>query len=166
MFAREICYIAFMQPIARRLIVVAAVLLSGAAAGVALGDFAAGSRDSYLPGVDAAMGLAAGFVAPADSVSADPVRPALSGPSSYSCEGCDAKLHNEMLLEDGAFADSEPLPPYQPVEAALPQPPLARPAVAPAVPVQVPAITLPVLKSAATARSTPEPATVPGGLGD
>ncbi|OJY68117.1 MAG: hypothetical protein BGP16_14710 [Sphingobium sp. 66-54] len=154
-FARKICYIAGMQPIARRLIVVGAVILCGAGAGVALGDFVAGPGGSRLPGMEEAMGLAGGLasdlVTPADPAAADASFAARSGPASYSCEGCDAKLHNEVALDDGAFADVEPLPPYQPEQAALVSPVAPAPAAAPRV--QVPAITLPIVGTAAGSAS-------------
>jgi len=143
-FAREICYIAGMQPIARRLIVVGAVILCGAGAGIALGDFAAGPGERRLPGVEEAMGLASDLVTPDEPAAAHASFAAGSAPASYSCEGCDAKLHNEAALDDGMLADVEPLPPYRPEQAALVQ--SAVPVPVPAAPprVQVPAITLPV----------------------
>lgn len=154
-FARKICYIAGMQPIARRLIVVGAVILCGAGAGVALGDFAAGPGESRLPGMEEAMGLATDLVAPDDPATADASFAARSGPTSYSCEGCDAKLHNEMALDDSAFADVEPLPPYRPEQAALVQPVAPVPVATPRLP--VPAITLPVAGTAPAATSgTPD----------
>lgn len=162
-FARKICYIAGMQPIARRLIVVGAVILCGAGAGVALGDFAAGPGESRLPGMEEAMGLAGGLAsdlgAPAEPAAADASFAARPGPASYSCEGCDAKLHNEAALDDDAFADVEPLPPYRPEKAVLAQPVVPAPAAAPRV--QVPAITLPVVGAGPSSSSGPPDALPP-----
>lgn len=152
-YARKICYIAGMEPLTRRLTVVGAVILCGAVAGVALGDFAAGPGGGRLPDVQAALGLATEPATP-EAPEADTVLAARSGPASYHCEGCDAGLHNEVTLEDGAFPEVEPLPPYQPETS---QPAAAAPVTAPRV--QVPSITLPVLEPGSAIAQPQPPAT-------
>ncbi|HWJ70491.1 MAG TPA: hypothetical protein VNS79_10640 [Sphingobium sp.] len=132
-----------MQHIVRRLIVIGAVVMSGAAAGVALGDFVARPGPGRPPDVAAAPAPAARFDDPLDPVvAAAPVRAASVGPSSYSCEGCDARLHEDEVAGEAAFADVEPLPAYRPQEDVVPErPPVRQAAVTPRV--QVPGITLP-----------------------
>jgi len=144
-----------MQPIARRLIVVSAVILCGAAVGVALGDFAARPGESRLTGVTDVVGRASDLVLPSEPAAAEPPLAVRAGPNSYHCEGCDAKLPGETALEESALADIAPLPPYQPEQVALP-PPIPPPAPR----VQVPAIILPGV-GGGTARPTSPPSMPP-----
>ncbi len=134
-----------MKVIARRLTVIGAVALSGAAAGVALGDFVARpgmSRPSAMDMTTEAAG--ARFDDPLDPVAlARPARAAPVGPSSYSCEGCDARLHDDMMADDAiSFADVEPLPAYRPEEGMVPELPLQQEAAVTGPRVQVPSIML------------------------
>jgi len=151
-----------MQPITRRLIVVSAVILCGAAVGVALGDFAARPGESRLTGVSDVVGQASDLVLPSEPAVAEPSLAIRAGPNSYHCEGCDAKLPGETALEESALADIAPLPPYQPEQVALP-PPIPPP---PAPRVQVPAIILPGVGGGAARPTSPPSATpvAPEGL--
>lgn len=111
-----------MQTAMRRLIVIIAIAAIGSGAGLALGSFVAGdSRPSGAEELEAysrsiAMGNESG-------PSADLARTgftAQSGPSSYVCDGCDARLYDDVVSDPADMAaDLAPLPPYR-AEEALP----------------------------------------------
>lgn len=129
-----------MRIIARQLIVIAAIVLSGGGAGIALGDFAAQPGPSRSSGVDESSMPAPGFD---DPLSQDVAAPSASltpaGPTSYSCEGCDAGRHGDIVAEDAA--DGAPLSPYRPEEGIVPEQPVHQAAAPPRL--AVPRIMLP-----------------------
>lgn len=144
----------------RRLIVISAISVFGATAGVALGNFAAGGSGSRGASefADYSAFLAIGDDAPdAGEDKADFA--ARTGPSSYHCEGCDASLYNDMI--DGQVAELLPLPAYHTQDAPLPpvEPPMVREgavvAPAPATPRRAEAV------RADTIRPVPIPALPP-----
>jgi hypothetical protein len=107
-----------MQVIHRRLIVISAIALFGAAAGLTLGHFVAGPESNSSGGVNESYGLDTGLMSAEGNVADGRDSPARSGPTSYTCEGCDTRLHNDMVGgNDMAPADVEPLPPYRSEDA-------------------------------------------------
>ena len=112
-----------MEPLARRLIVVGAIAAAGIGAGLALGSFVAGVPERVVTRASAG---AAAATFPAGRVSDQTALAPLpaTAPQSYSCQGCDAGLHNDMI--PGNLSDLAPLPPYQP-EPYVPLPPLPPP---------------------------------------
>lgn len=144
-----------MKIIARRMIVIGAIAISGAATGVALGDFAARPGPGRAPAVDETV--TARFDDPLDPVAvARPAMAASAGPTSYHCEGCDAGLHDDLVTEDAAsFADVEPLPLYRPEAGMVPEPPVRQEAAVVAPPVQVPGIMLSGVEGTPRLMATP-----------
>jgi|GEM_PF-4639762 len=118
-----------MQATVRRLIVIGAISFSGAAGGIALGNFAA--EEQRLSGAEELAeyhrALSELEERPAAFAYPEP-GPAVvrrKGPIAYHCEGCDAQLYPE--IEIGDVADYEPLPPYRvydPEGGVRPMPPL------------------------------------------
>jgi hypothetical protein len=105
-----------MQVAKRRLIVVSAIAIGGALAGLMLGNFVAGAPK--ITGMDELAAYNAMF----DSMEETPATEVVSrrsfserdGPTSYHCEGCDARRYDDRI--EAAAADTTPLPPYQPEE--------------------------------------------------
>lgn len=127
-----------MEPLARRLLVVGAIAVAGIGAGLALGSFVAGvperGRAQAVAGVDTAT-VPAGQAN--DQTALTPLHDA--APQRYSCQGCDAGLHNDMI--PGNAGDLAPLPPYSPEEHVLMPPPdtgPVAPAPSPAPPLKLP----------------------------
>lgn len=129
-----------MRKLGRQLIVMGAVVLSGAGVGIALGAFAVQSGPSRSPGGDERALAAPGFDDPLNSVVASPSAPLTpAGPASYSCQGCDAGLHDDIVADEAA--DVPPLADYRPEEGIVPEQPVRQAAAPPRVP--VPRILLP-----------------------
>ncbi len=109
-----------MQVITRRLIVISAIAIFGAGAGLTLGHFVAGPETSNSSGMNEIFGLDTGLVPSEQNLTGGVDFPDRSGPTSYTCEGCDARLHNDMVGgNDMAPADVEPLPPYRSEDAPV-----------------------------------------------
>jgi len=103
-----------MQVATRRLIIVSAIALFGATAGIALGNFVA--RGPKISGTDELANYSAAFDMNSQAPQTDdPDRTlaAQSGPSHYNCTGCDAALYNENVGGNDMPASTEPLPPYR-----------------------------------------------------
>jgi hypothetical protein len=104
-----------MQVATRRLIIVSAIGLFGATAGIALGNFVA--RGPKISGMDELASYSSTLVmnsqdaAPVDDP--DPTVAAQAGPNHYNCTGCDASLYNDVVGGGDMAASTEPLPPYQ-----------------------------------------------------
>jgi hypothetical protein len=106
----------------RRLIIVGAISLFGTTAGVTLGNFVAGGPK--LTGAEELVNYTSmlgfdGNDSQADTVS-DPDFARQAGPGAYECQGCDARLHNDIIPADTASADLAPLPAYHVEDAPLP----------------------------------------------
>jgi hypothetical protein len=101
-----------MQVAKRRFIVISAIAIGGAVAGIALGNFVAGAP--RITGMDELAAYNAMFdsmeEAPATEVVSRPALEKRDGPTSYHCEGCDARRYDDII----EAADTAPLPPYQP----------------------------------------------------
>jgi hypothetical protein len=114
--ARFLCYETVMQVAKRRFIVISAIAIGGAVAGLALGNFVAGAPK--ITGIDELAAYNAMFdsmeEAPATEVVSRPSLDERDGPTSYHCEGCDARRYDDRI--EGAAADTTPLPPYLPEE--------------------------------------------------
>lgn len=118
-----------MQVAMRRLIIVGAIAVGGAVAGLALGNFVSGGPK--MTGLEELSAYNSMFEASdngASDADAQTGFAARSGPNSYQCEGCDARLHNDMMPAGASEADTTPLPPYRSDDAAVPLPPAAVPA--------------------------------------
>ena len=129
-----------MNPLARRLLVVAVIALVGGGAGLALGSFVANGPGRSGAGNDDEMTIDGGTV-PAGNPDDQPVLPPaaqLASPEGYSCQGCDAGLHNDMILgNESALA---PMPPYHSEDRLLLPEPAPQPA---STPPAAPALKLP-----------------------
>ncbi len=107
-----------MQPVARRLLIVAAIAVGGGVTGVVLGNFvASGSKKTGLEELAAYKSLyseqnaaALDVDEPSSALSARP------GPGSYDCKGCDASLYNGLAVGNAY----EPEPPYVPEDQPRP----------------------------------------------
>lgn len=144
----------------RRLIIASAIALAAGAVGIALGNFAAGGEKRS--GLDDLAAYNQMFEASENmsdiSGSSAPGFDARSGPTSYRCEGCDARPYNEMIADNGA--DTAPLPPYRPDEGDAVEP-VPSPRVGPPGNVTPPR-TGPV--AADRPRASPTPASSPDGI--
>ena len=88
-----------MQVAKRRLIVVSAIAIGGALAGLMLGNFVAGAPK--ITGMDELAAYNAMF----DSMEETPATEVVSrrsfserdGPTSYHCEGCDARRYDDRI---------------------------------------------------------------------
>lgn len=107
----------------RRLIIVGAIALCGAAAGVAVGNFAAGGQGRQS-GAEELANYSSAFKAdePAKAdPTDDPGFAQRAGPSSYDCKGCDSHAYNDMMpAGDYAPAQTDPIPAYRVEDAPLP----------------------------------------------
>jgi hypothetical protein len=131
-----------MKPMAGNLAIAGAVLLCGAIGGVTLGNFvAAGGR---MSGAEELATYFSDSGAPGssgeDELPANPMPH--SGPTSYECEGCDAKLHPEPKVPD--VADYLPLPAYEVLDLPVP-PRREEPSVTPPVATPRPVESRPVM---------------------
>lgn len=109
-----------MQPVTRRLIVISAIAMFGAAAGVSLGSFVTGPETNASSGMNEMFGLDGGFVTGGDNVVDSDGFADRAGPSSYNCVGCDARLHDDIMPgNDMATANIEPYPPYRSEDAPI-----------------------------------------------
>ena len=109
-----------MQVAIRRLIIVSAISLFGASAGIALGNFVAAGPKAT--GMEELANYNSSFdtsVAQGRSAEAESGFAGRAGPNHYDCKGCDASLYNDVVPGDSA-ALTEPLPPYQAEEPAEP----------------------------------------------
>lgn len=104
-----------MRPAARNLALVGAVSLSGVLGGVVLGNFVV--RNEQVSGAEE---LAAYFSQREEASTEDDLAaevPPRSGPTSYHCDGCDARLHEPAISEP---PDYSPLPPYEVMDLVPP----------------------------------------------
>jgi hypothetical protein len=147
-----------MKPMAGNLAIAGAALLFGTIGGVTLGNFvAAGGR------VSGAEELAAYFSESGaasstheDEFATAPIQ--RSGPTSYECEGCDAKLHPEPEVPD--VSDYLPLPSYEVLD--LPVPPRRdEPSVTPPLAAPRPGDAQPVVPVPPDAPGAPPPVRLP-----
>jgi hypothetical protein len=122
-----------MQVTTRRVLVISAIAIGGALSGLAIGHFVAGG-----PRLDGGSELAnysalftGGNAAGSTDGQGDDGFAAEAGPSNYQCQGCDAHLTNDMV--NGNAAETEPLPPDVPDDAAPPPRPADSSAATPAV---------------------------------
>ncbi len=121
-----------MQVATRRLIIVSTIALFGASAGVTLGNFVAGGPT--LSGMEELADYSSSFVTDgkeAGLADPDPGFAERAGPRHYDCTGCDASLYHDVV-DAGDPADwTQPVPPYQSEDAALPSTPPDAPPSAP-----------------------------------
>lgn len=143
-----------MEPLVRRLIVVGAIAAAGIGAGLALGSFVSGVPERAVTRAGAGADAATFPAGRATDQTALAPLPA-AAPQSYSCQGCDAGLHNDMI--PGNLSDLAPLPPYQP-EPYVPLPPMPPPDARATPPAPLPSVpvTAPKLPAEASA-SRPQP---------
>jgi|GEM_PF-2947322 len=159
-----------MQVAVRRLIVVGAISLGGTVAGLALGNFAAGG--TRMSG-EQELAVYRSFFGEGDATAsvedeADTSVAMRDGPSSYTCQGCDAKLYSDTVSADASIAATEPLPPYVPEEAVMPPPPAHPSATRPAasatgyyaVPALPPVLAADRARIAPVAPPTPSPVAI------
>jgi len=98
------------------MLVIGAIALVGGGAGVSLGSFVAGAPERAGAGNASVAAVDLGTF-PAGKVEDRVAVPRDLAPRGYSCEGCDAGLHNDMVaLDDGILA---PLPPYHSEDKVL-----------------------------------------------
>lgn len=111
-----------MQVATRRLIIVSIIALFGASAGITLGNFVAGGPK--LSGAEELINYSSPLVVDGKEAQLggpDPGFAERAGPRHYDCTGCDASLYNEVVaVGDDSAALTQPLPPYQTEDAAVP----------------------------------------------
>lgn len=107
-----------MKPMARNLTMAGVVLLFGAGGGIMLGNFVAGSN--RVSGADELAAYFSESASPTMAADDEPVSSLANrdGPTSYSCDGCDAGLHKEPEFAEPA--DYGPLPPYEVIDLIPP----------------------------------------------